>query len=117
MTGFRSGKSGSLISEAKTAGRAIGKRRVWGNPSNDLFSGFLSFPFLPSFLRPQQPSPEKPEPFLAPCRPRQEAAANPFPSSSDPLSKYDLVWRKHRDFKAAEWRRWRRACCLDKPAA
>jgi len=36
MTGFRSGKSGGLISEAKTAGRAIGKRRRRGKKKASL---------------------------------------------------------------------------------
>ena len=36
MTGFRSGNSGSLISEAKTAGRAIGKRKRRGKKKSPL---------------------------------------------------------------------------------
>ena len=126
MTGFRSGTSGSLIQRAKAAGGAIGKKgAVGGLPSKSSPAGSLSFPFQPvpcsaSPLLSRQSSPEKPAPFMAPCRPGLEAGPDPPSLPPAPGAQPDPMWDEYRTFKAAgllaEWRR-RWACYLVRPAA
>lgn len=80
MTGFRSGKSGGLISEAKTAGRAIGKRRRRGKKTSSLdppaifgvpppFSSFAISPSKSTTLRRITAQDTKPPLNAEPVRP------------------------------------------------
>lgn len=119
MTGFRSGKSGSLIRGAKAAGRAIGKRKAQSrrclSPASPPVYG-VPPPFLLSSRSPSQDKPRTPRRIMA-----QESNTQPLrPDVIRPQSDLAEMWKDYRAFKAAgllsEWRKkW--AWYLAAPAA
>lgn len=110
MTGFRSGKSGSLIRRAKAAGRAIGKGRGQSrrglSPAPSPVYG-VSLPFLLYSRSPSQDKHRTPRRIMAPQPLRPDAIRH--------QSDLAEMWKDYRAFKAAgllsEWRKkW--AWCL-----
>lgn len=80
MTGFRSGKSGSLISEAKKAGRAIGKRRRRGKKKSS-----LDPPTVFGVPPPPSPSSIFPSKFKSPTPRRIMAQDTKPPLNAEPV--------------------------------
>lgn len=106
MTGFRSGKSGSLIRRAKAAGRAIGKRRVrHGSLSLTPPAAFNIPP--PGLLSPKTSNKDT---ATIPRRIVAQNSTSPLINQEPtrPKSVTAEMWEDYRIFKAAgllaEWR-------------
>lgn len=106
MTGFRSGKNGSLDKGAKAAGRAIGKRKRYS--AGSLFQIFPK-PFTIPSSKLLFSKPEPKHPFFAPfpvVRKKQKETPAVFPIR--PRSATAEMWEDYRVFKAAgllhKWR-------------
>jgi len=110
MTGFRSGKSGSLIRRAKTAGLAIGKRRVRSSGSLSSAPPPAAFNLPPPFFLSFNYSQKETAPTLRRIM-AQESKPPLNPELIRPRSETAEMWKEYRIFKAAgllaEWRkRW-----------
>lgn len=107
MTGFRFGKSGSLEGRAKTAGRAIGKRKSYR-------TGCLFLPPSKPFTIPQKsllsskPSAPPSFPMAALSHIKKNKAVETAIFPVRPRSATTEMWEDYRIFKAAgllqKWR-------------